>query len=81
MGEEGMPSGVSVDGSLKIHLELDMQVSESVPYMDHMSNVVEDQTTTTTTATTYQGALSVPVERFVSLSGRQEADHLQCSSE
>lgn len=58
-----------------------MQVSESVPYMDHMSNVVEDQTATTTTATTYQGALSVPVERFVSLSGRQEADHLQCSSE
>lgn len=78
MGEERMPNGVSVDGGLKIHLEHDMQVSESVPYMDHMSNVVEDQTAT---ATTYQRALSVPVERFVSLSGRQEADHLQCSSE
>lgn len=76
-----MPSGVSVDGGLKIHSELDVQVSESVPYVDHMSNVVEDQTSSATSATTYQGALSLPVERFVSLSGRQEADHLQCSSE
>lgn len=48
--------------------------------MDHMSNVVEDQAAATTTAT-YQGAPSVPVEWFVSLSGRQEADHPQCSSE
>lgn len=48
--------------------------------MDHMSSVVEDQAAATSTAT-YLGAPTVPVERFASLSGRQEADHPQCSSE